>query len=635
MRLLLRYTMHMLASALCFCCAGQNLVPNPSFEKFNKCPLSISGLEYSPGYVTFPTVQAWVNPMQAGSADYFNRCAQSNTGVTIPSNAFGYQNARTGNGYVGIIAWESNAQGTSHYAEYVQCKLAQPLEAGADYCVTFYVSNGISNATFNYIGIDAVGVNFSNIKNNQPTGLSMSLPFSMKNAPGKFLTDTSGWTRISGIFTATGGEEWMTLGWFDNGTAPVSQPISPSTPNPLYNYRCYLFLDDVSVVKMTGKDTLYTVVDTTICKPGPLSANLISSAQLADYKWNNGSTTPGTLIADTGTYWCVASAGCLTYIDTYKVHYTPAPLLELGKELINCNNQPVEINPRYPNTSQYLWSTGDTTDKITVDTSGTYYLTIDNECGEQTDTVTVFIQSPTPAPLTADTTVCQFQENAIILVDGVNLTWYTHPEGSIGNIHQPPIIAEKPGKYKLYVSQTIGRCESDKSPIEVDVRYTPHEELGDKVVMCENDLQMIGVAHHDVTYKWNNGSVACCVVPTREGLYKVATENDCGSFIDSIWVYHTSCEECITFPNAFTPISEYEKNTIFRPLVKCPVNEFRIRIYNRWGNKVYESNDVFNGWNGRYNYDYAPMGVYAYIVEYRAKDKQQLQVIHGNVTLIR
>src|SRR5690606_12401394 len=116
-------------------CTGQNLVPNPSFELYNSCPTGISGLEFSPGYVTFPTVQSWVNPLSAGSADYFNTCASQGSSVSIPSNAFGHQTARTGNAYLGIIAWEGRApSGTlsNVFAEYVQCKLSQPMVAGAN-----------------------------------------------------------------------------------------------------------------------------------------------------------------------------------------------------------------------------------------------------------------------------------------------------------------------------------------------------------------------------------------------------------------------------------------------------------------------------------------------------------------------
>lgn len=617
-------------------CTGQNLVPNPSFELYNNCPNSISGLEYSPAYVTFPTVQSWVNPMYAGSADYFNSCASQNSLVSVPGNAFGYQAAKTGNGYLGMIVWEGSAQSgpmQNVFGEYVQCKLLQPLVAGVSYCVTYYVNNGITSATYNYVGIDKMGVNFSSSKSSQPTGYTMSLPNSVINKPGKFLVDTAGWTRVSSVYTATGGEEWMTMGWFDNGGTPGFLPVKPQVPNNRDFYRCYLYIDDVSVVKMSTVDTIFTVHDSTACTPDSFQLVLESKAQLGDYHWSNGATVEKINITDTGTFWCVANAGCVTYIDTFKVSYEPVPRLDIGNELVNCESQPVTIYANYPN-STYLWSTGEKTSSIIVNKPGVYYLSINNKCGTQTDSVHVYIQPPTPPPAPADTVICQFVNNPTINVSGTAIKWYTHANGTVGSKLQPLVITREPGSYNLFISQTMGKCESSLVPVNVDVNYTPHEELGDKVVMCENDIKVIGKDVKDVDYKWNTGASSCCVYPDREGLYKLSTTNACGNFIDSIWVYHTPCNDCIVFPNAFTPVKGYNNN-IFHPIIKCPVSDFTMRIFNRWGNMVYESTDVYAGWNGRYNYEWADVGTYIYIVEYRAKNKQQTQVVKGNVLLLR
>ncbi len=626
------------AFILCSICTAQNLVPNPSFESYNSCPVGISALEFSPGYTNFPTVQSWVNPLQSGSADYFNSCASAVSQASVPANAFGTQPPRTGNGYTGIIAWEGAIQNgtlTSTFGEYIQCRLLQPLQAGDKYCVSLHVSNAISPGVYNFVGIDELGVNFSATQHTQTTGYSMSMPYHISNAPGRFLGDTANWVKIAGVYTATGGEEWLTLGWFNNGAAPAYQMVQPLVANPANKFRCYLYIDDVSVMPISKTDTVYSVLDTSYCTTTPVQMSLKSMVQLADYQWSNGATSATIQVTGSGTYWCIANTGCITYIDSFKIQYKPAPVLNLGKELVNCENKPVTINPRYPLAgTTYQWSTGAQTDSITVLQPGLYILTINNQCGTQTDSVRVYIQPPTPPPAPADTMICQFVQNPLISVSGQDITWYTHANGTVGNPLQPPVVTLEPGTYSLFITQTMGKCESDKSPVNVDVHYTPHEELANKAVMCENNLEVIGKHADGVTYKWNNGSNSCCVLPDKEGLYRRATNNECGSYVDSVWVYHMSCEDCITFPNAFVPVKG-SANNIFRPLLKCPVDEFSIRIYNRWGNLVYSSNDVNEGWEGRYNYDWAPQGVYIYVVEYLAKDKKQKQHITGNVALIR
>lgn len=619
-----------------FPCTGQNLVPNPSFENFNRCPTSISGLDYSPTYNSFPTVQSWISPLQLGTADYFNTCATANSGVSVPLNGFGSQNARTGDGYVGIIAWERNmnpTQAGNTFAEYIQCRLTQPLVAGTRYCVNFYVSNGVSNGNYNYVGIDNIGVNFSGVKASVATGYTMSMPNSIKNLQGNFLTDTSNWVRISGVYVATGGEQWLTLGWFDNGGNPGFAPITPATPNPGLRHRCYLYIDDVSVTPISNSDTVFSRQDSLYCKNTGMAISLTSKVQLADYSWNNGALTRDIQVKDTGTFWCVANIGCITYVDTFVIRADTTPALSLGKERINCNSQSITIRPNYK-ASTYLWSTGSRADSIMVNTSGTYTLTVTNRCGIQTDTVSVYIQPPTVPPLVADTTICQFANNVVINVKDTAITWYTRRDGNIGSRIQPNIVSIRPGIYDLYITTTAGKCESEKSTARVTIDYTPHEELGDREIMCDNDIQVIGKQQENVTFKWNTGASTCCILPEREGLYRRAANNECGSYIDSIWVFHKPCDDCVEFPNAFVPIKD-NPNNIFRPLLNCPVSSFNMKIFNRWGNKVYESGDVYQGWNGRYNYEWAAVGVYVYVVEYIAKGKLQKQVLTGNVTLLR
>lgn len=616
-----------------YCMAqNPNLVPNPSFEKYNQCPASLAGVVSSPGYNNFPTVQAWVSPLHTASPDYYNTCASPFSYVSIPANAFGNQQPRNGNGYVGLIAWEGEMQGGNMqnlWGEYLQCRLTQPLQSGTKYCVTFFVNSAIANATYNFVGIDKIGVNFSSSKQEQPTGSTMNLSYDVVSS--SFNSDTTNWKKITGIYTATGGEEWMVLGWFDNGV-PAFQPIVPVIPNTGDNYRSYIYLDDVSVIKVDNKDTFYSVKEKTYCNPDSLPISFSSTEELGAYQWSNGATGRSITVKDTGVFWCVADASCRVFIDSFKVKYTPAPRLDLGKELVNCNNQPVEIKADYVNAS-YRWNTGERSEKITVNKSGVYVLTIEDECGEQTDSVHVYIQPPTPAPPAVDTTICQFVRTPVINVTGNEINWYTHENAYFGINIQPPVVTREPGTYTLYITETIGKCESEKTPVIVDVYYTPHEVLGDEVTMCENQLQVIGEDIPEVTYKWNTGAMTCCILPEKDGMYRVAMTNQCGTYVDTLWVNHSSCEDCIVFPNAFTPVSP--TNRTFQPIIKCPVDEYSIRIYNRWGNMVFQSDDATHGWDGRYEYNWADLGTYIYTVKYRAKDKKRYQVIQGNVILLR
>lgn len=85
-------------------------------------------------------------------------------------------------------------------------------------------------------------------------------------------------------------------------------------------------------------------------------------------------------------------------------------------------------------------------------------------------------------------------------------------------------------------------------------------------------------------------------------------------------------------PNAFSPNGD-GTNDIF--LIKgASIKSFKIEIFNRWGELIFESTDIENSWDGTYRGVPVPEGVYAYMLNFRGFDNR-LQVRQGNITLIR
>ena len=86
-------------------------------------------------------------------------------------------------------------------------------------------------------------------------------------------------------------------------------------------------------------------------------------------------------------------------------------------------------------------------------------------------------------------------------------------------------------------------------------------------------------------------------------------------------------------PNIFTPNGDIY-NPLFRPMKYESVNEYELLIYNRWGQKVYQSNDIEGGWDGEINGKELPEGCYFWLVSY--KDIEGLSLLlNGTVTLLR
>ncbi|MEZ4964007.1 MAG: gliding motility-associated C-terminal domain-containing protein [Saprospiraceae bacterium] len=90
------------------------------------------------------------------------------------------------------------------------------------------------------------------------------------------------------------------------------------------------------------------------------------------------------------------------------------------------------------------------------------------------------------------------------------------------------------------------------------------------------------------------------------------------------------------FPNAFTPNGD-GLNDIYRPILYCPVFNTAFTIYNRWGQKVFETRDPGTGWDGTVDGEEAPSDVYTWILEYETMldGVRQRSAEKGDVALLR
>ena len=220
-----------------------NLVYNPSFEEYRECPRKIDALG------TLTIVDAWFQPT-AGSADYYNVCGSRDCGV--PKNKLGIQDSRSGNGFCGIYCSKTD------YREYLQTELKEPLRAGEMYNVSFYVSlSEYSSGSVATIGAlfttERVGDTVRSVLMNKEIrslapGISQTVASYFEpqvvNDYDRVLTDTKAWMRVSGIFTAKGGERFMTIGNF----YPASQSNVTDLDSLTYLLPgAYYYIDDVEV----------------------------------------------------------------------------------------------------------------------------------------------------------------------------------------------------------------------------------------------------------------------------------------------------------------------------------------------------------------------------------------------------
>ncbi|MDZ7740434.1 MAG: gliding motility-associated C-terminal domain-containing protein [Bacteroidota bacterium] len=92
-------------------------------------------------------------------------------------------------------------------------------------------------------------------------------------------------------------------------------------------------------------------------------------------------------------------------------------------------------------------------------------------------------------------------------------------------------------------------------------------------------------------------------------------------------------------PNSFSPVSQ-RGNDVFRVITNVgDIPDYKMSIYSKWGQMIYESDDMDKGWDGRIDGELAPEGVYVWIVSYKIyrdnTGEGEEKFKQGTVTLVR
>ncbi len=171
-------------------------------------------------------------------------------------------------------------------------------------------------------------------------------------------------------------------------------------------------------------------------------------------------------------------------------------------------------------------------------------------------------------------------------------------------------------------------CDSIRT-LNLMVVDQPIPDLGLDKIICETDSLKISPGIFP-SYLWQDGSNKSYFIVKNPGLYSVTVSNTCGTGTDEIILTGSVCE--IYFPNAFSPNKD-SKNDVFKILNGDRIANYYMAIFDRWGNKVFETNDTKKGWDGNYKGQPAEPG--AYIWTSRFNESNSLRKMRGSVLLIR
>jgi len=189
------------------------------------------------------------------------------------------------------------------------------------------------------------------------------------------------------------------------------------------------------------------------------------------------------------------------------------------------------------------------------------------------------------------------------------------------------IEASIPGTYKLTV--TLNGCSTADS-ISVSDIIVPKINLGPDTTLCAGDMLYLN-AGNAASYTWSTGETGQSISITQSGTYWASYKGVCGIVSDTVNADFDFCN--LWLPSAFTPNGD-GLNDVIRVLGSFQlIKDFSLSIYNRWGQRVFYTDDINEGWDGKFNGVKQDLGTFYYMLFYTLENKSHM--MKGDIELIR
>lgn len=394
------------------------------------------------------------------------------------------------------------------------------------------------------------------------------------------------------------------------------------------------FLDTLQESIEVMEPEIEIIGDTLICSALESTA-LSAVGSSGNIQWSNGSIT-NTIEVGLGTYdvTVTTNLGC-EGTDDVVVNTHDLTMLEIVGDTLYCEGGSTMLSAS-STYNQYVWSTGSIGPQVDV-MEGDYSLTVSDANGcEQIDSVQIVELEIPPLVILGNGILCASQTTGLKVSTGFSAYSWNTGETS------DSIEVNASGTYSVTATTAEG-CTRDLSINVIEQAHLDITFKGD-TVLCLQDVgsRTLGVEEMYHLYHWSTNEDNQEIQIAEEGTYSVTVSDDNGCEQErSIFIKKETCETpppCNFFvPKAVTPNLD-ELNDVFTPIIEqeCEVHDYSFQVIDRWGNIVFNSVDLHEGWDGTYHNKLVMEGVYTWSLTYRSTSTNNKVVReYGTVTLLR
>lgn len=497
------------------------------------------------------------------------------------------------------------------------------LHAGSNYS-SYTWQNGNSDSIFivtspgtYYVSVsDQCGNHFTDTINisNADYHLSAGPDTSVCNHGGIQLTASTGfqnyhWQPVYNI-NSTVGQSVVVFPYIDTSYIVIAE-----------KWPGCIFRDTIHISALTSP-AINLGNDTSLCSTQSLI--LDAGSGFTHYLWNTNSTDQQIHVSQIGIYTITATAlnGCISK-DTLKIlAIIPYPFFTLGNDTSICSGNIKSYDFNIPNAS-YLWQDGSISGQYHISQDGMYILSVSQSNCTKKDTVNISFKNTPVVFLGNDTTLCS-GNNLTLLATNSNALYLWQDGSTLDRF-----TLNSAGTY--FVTVNLNDCISSDT-IRIAYIDKPNFTLGKDTTICFGQtITLQPQINVSADLLWSDGSTAESFLVNTPGLISLTASNKCGITSEKLVIGMGSCD--LLIPNTFTPNGD-NLNDIFKVKFSFPVQTFRLSIFNRYGNKLFETTNINDGWDGKYKNQQQPIGTYIWVIQLTRLNGYS-ETIKGFTTILR
>ena len=304
--------------------------------------------------------------------------------------------------------------------------------------------------------------------------------------------------------------------WSPNGETTASINVSAAGTYTVSTTTSCGVLNASHSVTLTPPTSASITPDgpTSFCTGGSVT---LTSNSGSGNSWSTGASTPSITVTTAGTYVLTVTDVCGTSSTSQQITLLPLPDSQISGANSFCSGQQTTLTAS--GGDSYLWSTGETSTTINVNTAGNYTVTAFNGCGQMISSSVTVTENPLPNPqINGNTSFCEGQQTTLIASGGDTYLWSTGETNSSINVS----IA---GSYTVTAINNCGQIIS--TPINVTQNPLPNPQISGNSSFCEGQQTILTASGGD-SYLWSTGETNNSITVITAGNYTLTAFNSCG-----------------------------------------------------------------------------------------------------------